>query len=55
MPRVGSAVTFIVAHRVSNEAGGDDEQFTIPEMSVMCGVRGIVDAPRVSETMVGAV
>ncbi len=45
MPAMGSSITFIVAHRVANEVGGDDEQLTIEEMTAICGVRRIIDAP----------
>jgi 3-dehydroquinate dehydratase len=43
MPAVGSAITFIVAKQVSNEAGGDDEQFTIGDVSTLSSLRGIMD------------
>jgi hypothetical protein len=32
LPHVGSAITFIIAHKVFNEEGGDDEQLQISEV-----------------------
>jgi 3-dehydroquinate dehydratase len=54
MPAVGSTVTFVIAHPVPNEAGGDDEQLTIEEATAVCSVRRIVEPPRARKVLVEA-
>jgi len=46
MPSAGSAITFVVAHRVSNEVGGDDEQLQLSELEALMKVRGILPPTR---------
>ena len=41
LPNAGSAVTFLVANRVKNEVGGDDEQFQVNEFKRLIQIRGI--------------
>ncbi|MCG8469377.1 MAG: type I 3-dehydroquinate dehydratase [Gemmatimonadetes bacterium] len=45
MPSMGSAITFIIARPLRNEVGGDDEQLTIPEATLLIRVRGIAKVP----------
>ena len=52
MPTVGSTITFIVARKVPNEVGGDDEQLQLAELEKLLGVRGLMmraSSPRVME------
>jgi 3-dehydroquinate dehydratase len=45
LPHAGSAITFVVARRVQNEVGSDDQQLQISELETLAKVRGIVDLP----------
>ncbi|MFY9825430.1 MAG: type I 3-dehydroquinate dehydratase [Thermoanaerobaculia bacterium] len=45
LPHAGSAITFVVARRVQNEVGSDDQQLQISEVDTLAKVRGIVDLP----------
>jgi 3-dehydroquinate dehydratase len=45
LPHAGSAITFVVARRVQNEVGGDDQQLQLSELETLAKVRGVVDLP----------
>ncbi len=45
LPHSGSAITFIVARRLPNEVGGDDEQLTLGELRSLAKVRGMLAGP----------
>jgi 3-dehydroquinate dehydratase len=45
LPHAGSAITFVVARRVQNEVGNDDQQLQIAELDLLAKVRGLVDLP----------
>jgi hypothetical protein len=42
LPHAGSAITFIVAHRVKNEIDGDDEQLQLSELHDLCKIRNLI-------------
>lgn len=42
LPRAGSSISFIVAERVANERGGDDEQLTLADVELLHEVRGLM-------------
>jgi hypothetical protein len=42
LPHAGSAITFVVAHRVKNEVEGDDEQLQLSELGDLCRVSGLM-------------
>jgi 3-dehydroquinate dehydratase len=45
LPHAGSSISFIVADRMRNEVGGDDEQLQLSEVSRLLDVRSLMPAP----------
>jgi 3-dehydroquinate dehydratase len=41
LPHAGSAISFLIAHRVANEVAGDDEQLQFKEADLLQRVRGV--------------
>ena len=46
LPHAGSAITFIVAHAVHNEVGGDDQQLSLADIDHLLSVNDLLAWPR---------
>jgi len=46
LPHAGSAITFIVAHSVHNEVGGDDQQLQLADLEHLFAIKGLVGFSR---------
>jgi 3-dehydroquinate dehydratase len=46
LPHAGSAISFLIAHRVNNEVGGDDEQLQLAEANHLQSVRALYPTAR---------
>jgi len=46
MPQAGSAISFLIAHQVPNEVGGDDEQLTINDADLLQQIRSVYPTGR---------
>jgi 3-dehydroquinate dehydratase len=51
MPQAGSAISFVIAHQVSNEVGGDDEQLTIHDADLLQQIRSVYPTSRRAATV----
>jgi hypothetical protein len=46
LPQAGSAITFIIAHALRNEVGGDDQQLQLSDLDHLFAVKNLIALPR---------